>query len=151
MEFTAGQNSELLLGTIKGDTSIKVNKLAKFEEGVSGSLSFWANVEIGENTIIAAQTVVDGPTKIGTNCMIGGQVGIVGHITIADWFKIAAQPGKGNSVTKENEVVQGSPAFNIGDFKHTSVIYKKLPELEKKIDEMQKTVDSLNNSLTTRL
>ncbi len=51
------------------------------------------NVEVGENTVIAAQTGIAGSTKIGANCMIGGQVGIVGHLKIADGVKIAAQSG----------------------------------------------------------
>ena len=49
------------------------------------------NVEIGENTVIAAQTGIAGSTKIGKNCLIGGQVGIAGHITIGDRVKIQAQ------------------------------------------------------------
>lgn len=94
------------------------------------------NVEIGENTVIAAQTGVAGSTKIGKNCMIGGQVGIVGHIQIADGVKIAAQSGIGTSITTPNEIVQGSPAFNIGDYKRSYVMFRKLPELDKKIKEM---------------
>ncbi len=101
------------------------------------------NVEIGENTVIAAQTGVAGSTKIGKNCMIGGQVGIVGHITIADGVKIAAQSGIGNSITKENEIVQGSPAFNIGDYKRAYVGFRKLPDLEKKISELEKALSAL--------
>lgn len=58
------------------------------------------NAEIGENTVIVAQTGVAGSTKVGKNCIIGGQVGIVGHITIADGVKIAAQSGIGNSITR---------------------------------------------------
>src|SRR6478736_6774968 len=54
------------------------------------------NVEIGENTVIAAQTGIAGSTKIGKDCMIGGQVGIVGHLNIADKVKIAAQSGIGS-------------------------------------------------------
>ena len=69
------------------------------------------NVEIGENTVIAAQTGVAGSTKIGRNCMIGGQVGIVGHIQIADGVKIAAQSGIGNSLTTLNEIVQSFSCF----------------------------------------
>lgn len=107
------------------------------------------NVEIGENTVIAAQTGVAGSTKIGKNCMIGGQVGIVGHITIADEVKIAAQSGVGNSITKKGEVLQGSPAFNIGDYKRTYVLFRKLPELEKKIVELQKTIDALRDTATS--
>jgi len=96
------------------------------------------NVEIGENTVIAAQTGVAGSTKIGANCMIGGQVGIVGHITIANGVKIAAQSGIGQSITKENEIMQGSPAFGIGDYKRSYVMFKKLPELNNKISELEK-------------
>jgi len=101
------------------------------------------NVEIGENTVIAAQTGVAGSTKIGRDCMIGGQVGIVGHITIADRVKIAAQSGIGNSITTEGEIVQGSPAFNIGDYKRTYVLFRKLPQLEKRINELEQMIAEL--------
>ena len=101
------------------------------------------NVEIGENTVIAAQTGVAGSTKIGKDCMIGGQVGIVGHITIADKVKIAAQSGIGSSITTEGEIVQGSPAFGIGDYKRTYVVFRKLPELEKRVKELEQMLKDL--------
>jgi UDP-3-O-[3-hydroxymyristoyl] glucosamine N-acyltransferase len=101
------------------------------------------NVEIGENTVIAAQTGVAGSTKIGKDCMIGGQVGIVGHISIADRVKIAAQSGIGASITVEGEIVQGSPAFNIGDYKRTYVVFRKLPLLEKRIKELEQMISDL--------
>lgn len=105
------------------------------------------NVEIGENTVIAAQTGVAGSTKIGRDCMIGGQVGIVGHITIADKVKIAAQSGVGTSITNAGEIVQGSPAFNIGDYKRTYVVFKKLPELEKKIEDLEQALRELKQTI----
>ncbi len=101
------------------------------------------NAEIGENTVIAAQSGVAGSTKIGRDCMIGGQVGIVGHITIADKVKIAAQSGIGSSITKEGEMVQGSPSFNMGEYKRTYVLFRKLPELEKRIKELEQTIADL--------
>ena len=101
------------------------------------------NVEIGENTVIAAQTGIAGSTKIGKDCMIGGQVGIIGHITIADKVKIAAQSGIGSSILTEGEIVQGSPAFNIGDYKRTYVVFRKLPSLEKKIKELEQMIADL--------
>ncbi len=101
------------------------------------------NVEIGENTVIAAQTGVAGSTRIGKNCMIGGQVGIVGHLSIADGVKIAAQSGIGASITTPNEIVQGSPAFNISDYKRTYVVFKKLPQVERKINELEKLIAEL--------
>jgi UDP-3-O-[3-hydroxymyristoyl] glucosamine N-acyltransferase len=104
------------------------------------------NVEIGENTVIAAQSGVAGSTKIGRDCMIGGQVGIVGHIIIADRVRIAAQSGIGSSITKEGETVQGSPAFNIGDYKRTYVLFRRLPTLEKRIAELEQMIAELKQT-----
>lgn len=101
------------------------------------------NVDVGENTVIAAQTGVAGSTKIGRDCMIGGQVGIVGHITIADKVKIAAQSGIGSSIVTEGEIVQGSPAFNIGEYKRSYVVFRKLPLLEKRIKELEQMIADL--------
>ncbi|MEM9022771.1 MAG: UDP-3-O-(3-hydroxymyristoyl)glucosamine N-acyltransferase [Bacteroidota bacterium] len=92
------------------------------------------NVEIGENTVIAAQVGIAGSTKIGRNCMIGGQVGIVGHLSIADGVKIGAQAGIGNNVEKEGEVLLGSPAMPRGEYYRSYALFRKLPELKEKID-----------------
>jgi UDP-3-O-[3-hydroxymyristoyl] glucosamine N-acyltransferase len=105
------------------------------------------NVEIGENTVIAAQTGIAGSAKIGKNCMIGGQVGIVGHITIADNVKIAAQSGIGSSITKEGEIVQGSPAFQIGDYKRSYVSFRNLPQIQEKIQTLEKEIQQLKAHL----
>lgn len=96
------------------------------------------NVEIGENTVIAAQSGIAGSTRIGKNCMIGGQVGIVGHLTIADGTKIAAQSGVGHDIKEPNTIIQGSPAFSIMDYKKSYVGFRKLPELMQQIQELQK-------------
>ena len=95
------------------------------------------NVEIGENTVIAAQTGIAGSTKIGKNCMIGGQVGIAGHLVIGNNVKIQAQSGIGKSL-KDGEVVQGSPAFNYADFAKSFVHFKNLPKIVKDIEELKK-------------
>lgn len=101
------------------------------------------NVEIGKNTVIAAQTGVAGSTKIGENCQIGGQVGIVGHISIGNNVKIQAQSGIGRHV-KDNEVLQGSPALTYGDFNKSYVYFKNLPKIVKNINEIEKKVDGNN-------
>ena len=103
------------------------------------------NVEIGENTVIAAQTGIAGSTKIGKNCMIGGQVGIIGHITIADGTMIAAQSGIGASI-KDRAILQGSPAFSIGEYKKAYVGFRKLPELMKQINTLQEELDALKRT-----
>ena len=98
------------------------------------------NVEIGKNTVIAAQTGIAGSTKIGENCQIGGQVGIVGHITIGNNVKIQAQSGIGRNV-KDNEVLQGSPALSYGDYNKSYVYFKNLPKLAKTINDIDKKVN----------
>lgn len=98
------------------------------------------NVEIGDHTVIAAQTGIAGSTKIGRFCMIGGQVGIVGHLVIADKVKIAAQSGVGSSLTKEGEIIQGSPAFPIGEYKKSYVGFRKLPEIMSRLEELEKLI-----------
>ena len=91
------------------------------------------NVEIGVNTVIAAQTGIAGSTKIGANCQIGGQVGIVGHITIGDNVKIQGQSGIIASL-KDNEVVQGTPSMPYNDYYKSYIHFKNLPNLVKLIN-----------------
>lgn len=106
------------------------------------------NVEIGENTVIAAQTGVAGSTKIGKNCMIGGQVGIIGHLKIADEVKIAAQSGIGNDINQVGAIMQGSPAFNVGDYKRSYVLFRSLPKIKSKLDIIQDKIKNLENDNT---
>ena len=101
------------------------------------------NVEIGKNTVIAAQTGIAGSTKIGENCQIGGQVGFAGHLTIGNNVKIQAQSGIGRNI-KDNEVLQGSPAFSYGDWNKSYVYFKNLPRIVKGINEMEKKINNNN-------
>lgn len=101
------------------------------------------NVEIGENTVIAAQTGIAGSTKLGKNMMIGGQVGIVGHLKIADGVKIAAQSGIGQDIKEENSILQGSPAFGIGDYKRSYVLFRALPKLKEEINNLAAQIKDL--------
>ncbi len=95
------------------------------------------NVEIGENTVIAAQTGIAGSTKIGKHGMIGGQVGFAGHLIIGDNVKIQAQSGIAKNLG-DNEVVQGSPAFNFGEFAKSYVHFKNLPKIVSDLEEIKK-------------
>jgi len=94
------------------------------------------NVEIGEHTVIAAQTGIAGSTKIGRNCMIGGQVGIVGHIVIGDRVRIQAQSGISRNI-KDDEVLQGSPAMVYGDYNKSYVHFRNLPRLVQRIENLE--------------
>jgi UDP-3-O-[3-hydroxymyristoyl] glucosamine N-acyltransferase len=101
------------------------------------------NVEIGKNTVIAAQTGIAGSAKIGENCLIGGQVGIAGHITIGNNVRVQAQSGIGRHV-KDNEILQGSPSFTFGDWSKSYVHFKNLPKIVKSINDLEKKVNGNN-------
>ena len=101
------------------------------------------NVEIGNNTVIAAQTGVSGSTKIGNSVMIGGQAGIVGHITIADGSKINAQSGVSKSIKIPESVVTGSPAYEYTAALRSQAISRKLPELEKRVKELEALIQQI--------
>jgi UDP-3-O-[3-hydroxymyristoyl] glucosamine N-acyltransferase len=95
------------------------------------------NVEIGENTVIAAQSGISGSTKIGKNCVIGGQVGFAGHITVADGSRIGAQTGVNKTIKEPNKAWTDSPAFNFSDSLKSRVIYRHLPEMEKRLRDLE--------------
>ena len=99
------------------------------------------NVEIGENTVIAGLSGIAGSTKVGKNCMIGAQVGVAGHLRIANGVKIAGQSGIGSNIDKEGEILQGSPAFNIGEFKRSYVLFRGLPKLSDKVSDLTKKIN----------
>jgi UDP-3-O-[3-hydroxymyristoyl] glucosamine N-acyltransferase len=101
------------------------------------------NVEVGHNTVIAAQAGVSGSTKIGNNVMIGGQAGIVGHIQIADNVKINAQSGVSKSIKAPHSAVTGSPAFDYTSALRSQAVSRNLPDLEKRITELENLVKQL--------
>ena len=100
------------------------------------------NVEVGENTVMSAQTGVAGSTKIGKWCMFGGQVGLAGHITIGDKTFLGAQSGVPSSL-KGNETLIGTPPTSPQAYFKSIALTRKLPDIYKQLNELQKQVDEL--------
>ena len=103
------------------------------------------NVEIGSDTVVAAQTGISGSAKIGENCIIGGQVGIVGHINVAKGSQIQAKSGISRSIDEEGKKWAGAPATYYQDHMRSQVVLNRLPDLEKKIEELERTIAALKN------
>ncbi len=101
------------------------------------------NVEVGNNSVIAAQSGISGSTKVGNNVMIGGQVGIVGHIKIADGTKINAQSGVSKSIKTPNSAVTGSPAFDYTSALRSQAASRNLPGLEKRVSDLEKKLKEM--------
>jgi len=135
---TIGANTVIDCATMFGDSTI-------IHEGVKldNLIQIAHNVEIGKNTVIAAQAGVSGSTKVGENCMIAGQVGISGHLVIANNSSFGAQSGVSKSITKEGERFLGYPAYNITDYFRSYAIFKKLPELNYRLRDLEKKMESI--------
>ncbi|MDR0823928.1 MAG: UDP-3-O-(3-hydroxymyristoyl)glucosamine N-acyltransferase [Prevotella sp.] len=103
------------------------------------------NVEIGENTVMAAQVGISGSTKVGKQCMLGGQVGLGGHITIGDSANIGAQSGIISNIESEAKIL-GSPAIPVRNFFKSSVVFSKLPEMYRQVAQLQKEIEALKSN-----
>lgn len=101
------------------------------------------NVEVGEDTAIAAQSGVAGSTKIGKKCVLAGQVGLAGHLTIADGSIFGAQTGVSGHIKEPNQIWQGYPAMPVGTFRRVTVVQKQLPDLQRKIYELERQLEVL--------
>lgn len=101
------------------------------------------NVEIGSNTVIAAQSGISGSTKIGDRVVIGGQVGIAGHLHIANGTQFSAQTGINSSITEEGKVWGGTPYMPYKDYLRAHAKLRKLPELDRKVYELEKLIEEL--------
>lgn len=104
------------------------------------------NVEVGENTVMAALTGIAGSTKIGNNCRFGGQVGVAGHITIGDRVNIGAMSGVSNNIKPDNTVLL-APAMEIGHAARVTAVYKNLPKLREQVIELAKELAQLKKKL----
>ncbi len=102
------------------------------------------NVEVGQNTAIAAQAGIAGSTKIGKNCLIGGQAGFVGHIQIADGTKVQAQSGINKNIKEENTAIYGSPAMPYNEYLRSYAVFRRLPDLSRQVSDLKKALDNLN-------
>ena len=132
-----GANSTIDRGTM-GSTIIR--KGAKIDNLVQIA----HNCDVGENTVIAAQSGFAGTTKVGKNCKFGGQVGLAGHLKIGDNVMFGAQSGISQNI-KDNEVLLGSPAIPIRDAIRSITVHKNLPELQRDVTRLKKEIEEIKN------
>lgn len=104
------------------------------------------NVEVGENTVMAAQVGIAGSVKIGKHCMFGGQAGLAGHIHIADHVTFGAQAGVISDV-KESATLLGAPAINAKNFMRSSAIFNRLPDIYRTIGQLQREIEQLKKEI----
>ncbi|MFK8044214.1 MAG: UDP-3-O-(3-hydroxymyristoyl)glucosamine N-acyltransferase [Crocinitomicaceae bacterium] len=104
------------------------------------------NVEVGDNTVIAAQTGIAGSAKLGKNMMVGGQVGIVGHISLANGTLIGAQAGVPKTIKKEGVMLLGSPAYEADDYKKSYMGFRRLPQIMDRLKALEDELKRLKDN-----
>ncbi len=139
-DVAIGANTVIDCATLFGDATI-VRKGVKLDNLIQVA----HNVEIGKNTVIAAQAGISGSSKIGENCIIGGQVGVAGHLVIANNTGIGAQAGILKSIKEEGEKIIGAPAFDIKEFFKAYAVFKRLPDLNERLRELENKVKNGNH------
>ena len=100
------------------------------------------NVEIGEDTAIAAQTGISGSARIGERVLIAGQAGFVGHIEIGHDSFVGAQAGVAKSFPPGSKIT-GYPARNLMDVRRSDTAITHLPELLQRVRELEKKIKEL--------
>lgn len=134
-----GANTVIDCATLMGDSTI-IHQGVKLDN----LIQIAHNVEIGKNTVIAAQAGISGSSKVGENSMIAGQVGIAGHLVIANNTSIGAQAGIAKSIKEEGQRMLGYPAFDIKEYFKSYAIFKRLPNLNDRLRDLEKKLNGAN-------
>ena len=134
-----GANTVIDCATLFGDSTI-------IRQGVKldNLIQIAHNVEVGKNTVIAAQTGISGSSKVGDNNIIAGQVGIAGHLVLANNTSIGAQAGISKS-TEEGERLMGAPAIDVKEYYKSYAVFKKLPDLSNRLRELERKINGLQS------
>ena len=134
-----GANTVIDCATMMGDATIIRNGVK-----LDNLIQVAHNVEVGKNTVMAAQVGVSGSTKIGENCLIGGQAGLAGHIVIANRTGVGAKAGVAKTITEEGTKLMGEFGFNVKDYFRSYALFRKLPHLDERLRELEKRVATIN-------
>jgi UDP-3-O-[3-hydroxymyristoyl] glucosamine N-acyltransferase len=101
------------------------------------------NVEIGENTVMAAQSGIAGSSKVGKNCVFGAQIGIAGHLVIGDNVKLGGKAGVMTNIP-DNSTMIGAPVQDFKDFMRSMAIFRQLPQMSADVSDLKKWMKTMD-------
>jgi UDP-3-O-[3-hydroxymyristoyl] glucosamine N-acyltransferase len=104
------------------------------------------NVQVGQNSAIAAQSGIAGSSKIGNYVMMGGQCGIVGHVDVGDFIKLATRAGVSKSL-KKKAAYRGSPAIDISEYNNQKIHVRRLSKYVDRIKALEEKIENLEKKL----
>lgn len=134
---TIGANTVIDCATLSGDSTI-VRSGVKLDNLIQVA----HNVEIGKNTVIAAQSGISGSTKLGENCILAGQVGVAGHLIIANRTSVGAQAGIGKSIKEEGQKLIGYPVLDVKEYFRSYAVFKQLPDISMRLHQLEQKINA---------
>lgn len=156
--FAPVENGEFLkisqIGNVVIENNVEIGALVTIDRATMGSTIIRKgvklddhnhiahNVEVGENTVIAAQGGFAGSSKIGKNCMFGGQIGVAPHTSVADRTSLGAKTGVASNIRKEGQTLLGEPAIDAKDYIRAAVHFKNLDKIVKRLDKLEKLIEA---------
>lgn len=120
------------VGETRVRAGTKIDNLVQIAHGVL----------VGRNTLLAAQVGIAGSTTVGDSVMLGGQVGVTGHVAIGDRARAVAKTGITNSV-EAGAFVSGYPAIPNMEWRRSSAVFRKLPEMRKRLKDLEQRIEEL--------
>lgn len=132
---TIGANTVIDCATLSGDATI-IRSGVKLDN----LIQIAHNVEIGKNTVIAAQSGISGSTKVGENCILAGQVGIAGHLVIANRTSVGAQAGIAKSIKEEGQRLIGYPVLDVKEYFRSYAVFKQLPDISTRLKQLEQKI-----------
>ncbi len=157
--FAPGENGEYTkipqLGNVILEDDVEVGANTTIDRATMGStiihkgvkldnlVQIAHNVEVGDNTVIAAITGIAGSSKVGKNCMFGGHAGVAGHLNVADGTKLGAFTGVSKNITQKDIFMRGIPAQDAKLYGRSFVNFKQLPDLAAQVKELKEEIKKL--------
>lgn len=93
-------------------------------------------VQLGEDNLIISQVGIAGSTKTGRNVVLGGQVGVVGHIVLADEVMMAARSAATKSILKGG-IYSGAPAMPLKEHHEQVAHLRNIKKLAARIKALE--------------
>jgi UDP-3-O-[3-hydroxymyristoyl] glucosamine N-acyltransferase len=145
------------VGTVLVEDDVEIGANATIDRGTLGStrirrgvkldnlVHIAHNVDVGEDSAMAAQVGISGSTVIGRNVLMGGQSGAVDHLTIGDGAILVVQSGAIGDIAP-GEMVTGFPARPHREFLRATAELRHLKGLRRKVRELEEQIEALKKA-----
>lgn len=98
------------------------------------------NVQVGDNTAMAACVGISGSTRIGRNCMIAGAVGVAGHLDICDNVFVSGMSMITGSITEPGSYSSGTGLQPSGEWRKSVARFRQLDDMARRLRKVEKSV-----------